>query len=227
MHTRHKTVSTRPGIRKAGLAAVSALAATALIATACSSSNDTASHGDHSMMTSTSATSSSVTQAHNQADVMFNQMMIPHHEQAVEMADLVPSRTDNAELIALATQIRNAQQPEIDQMTTRLRGWGVEVADSSDDDSDGQMDHGSMGHGSSSMMGGMMSDAEMDALEAARGEQFDTLWLKGMIAHHEGAVTMADEELANGVDPQSRELATQIKTSQQAEIDQMKKMLGQ
>nr|WP_281276009.1 DUF305 domain-containing protein [Gordonia oryzae] len=142
--------------------------------------------------------------------------MIPHHEQAVEMADLVPSRTDNAQLRTLATQIRNAQQPEIDQMTARLKSWGVAVDD----------EGGSGGHSMNGDMGAMMSDAQMTSLENARGAQFDMLWLQGMIAHHHGAITMADVELAGGINPESRSLATQIKSTQQAEIDRMNAMLG-
>ncbi len=212
---------------RALVAAAGAVAAAALVA-GCSSDDTAASgdgHTDHTHtttvpMSSTAASAgSTATQgAHNEADVMFNQMMIPHHEQAVEMADLVPSRTQNAQLRALATQIRDAQQPEIDQMTARLKSWGVDV-DSGDDHSG----HGDMGHS----MDGMMTPAQMTALEQASGAEFDKLWLTGMIAHHEGAVSMAEPELADGVNPESRAMATQIKTSQQAEIDQMKTMLGQ
>nr|KOY49982.1 hypothetical protein ISGA_06895 [Gordonia sp. NB41Y] len=157
---------------------------------------------------------------------MFNQMMIPHHEQAVAMADLVPTRTDNAELRTLATQIRSAQQPEIDQMNARLASWGVGsgMGSGSGGSGTGDMGHENMGHGT---MNGMMTPAQMTALEQASGAEFDKLWLTGMIAHHEGAVSMAETELADGVNPESRAMATQIKTSQQAEIDQMKTMLGQ
>lgn len=208
-------------IRRAASAAT-ALAAAALIVAGCSSSESSSptGHSGHG----TTATSSPHNAAHNQADVMFNQMMIPHHEQAIEMAELVPSRTDNPAILALATQIKNAQQPEIDQMTARLTSWGIAVDDDADDHMGG-MHHGSM-TGSSSTMDGMMGDAQMDALENARGQAFDTLWLQGMITHHQGAITMADQELAGGVNPESRTLATQIKTSQQVEIDQMNALLG-
>ncbi len=196
--------------------AATALAAATLIVAGCSSSESSSPTGHESSGHGTTATSSSQNAAHNQADVRFNQMMIPHHEQAVEMADLVPSRTDNVQLRTLATQIRNAQQPEIDQMTARLKSWGVAV-----DDEGG---HG--GHSMSGDMDGMMSDAQITSLENARGAQFDTLWLQGMIVHHQGAITMADAELAGGGDPESRSLAMQIKNTQQAEIDRMNVMLG-
>ncbi|OBA34374.1 hypothetical protein A5766_11165 [Gordonia sp. 852002-51296_SCH5728562-b] len=160
-------------------------------------------------------------------------MMIPHHQQAIAMADLVPSRTENTAVRELATQIKNAQQPEIDQMTQRLASWGVSTApDSQGTENQGSMDHGTMDHGSMDMGNGgggmgMMSAQEMTAMENARGQEFDTLWLKGMIAHHQGAIDMAKTELANGIDPASRALAEQITTSQQAEIDRMRSMLGQ
>ncbi|MGC5248748.1 DUF305 domain-containing protein [Gordonia sp. DT219] len=212
--------------------AAAALATAALIASACSSTDPGpestgAGHSGHgSSVTSAPVPSAPVTSApgmsaHNAADVMFTQMMIPHHEQAVAMADLVPTRTQNAQLRALATQIKNAQQPEIDQMTARLKSWGVAV------DGTGHgghsMDDGQM---SSGEMGGMMPQTQMEAMEKATGAQFDTLWLQGMIAHHQGAIAMADDELKNGINPESRALATRIKTSQQAEIDQMNAMLG-
>ncbi|MGV9670452.1 MULTISPECIES: DUF305 domain-containing protein [unclassified Gordonia (in: high G+C Gram-positive bacteria)] len=216
-------------INRTRLTGAALAACAALIVAGCSSSDETATHpsgahAGHMSGAMDSVTSSPGASAHNQTDIMFNQMMIPHHEQAIEMAELVPSRTDNPAILALATQIKNAQQPEIDQMTARLRSWGIAVDDDADDDMGG-MHHGSM-TGSSSAMGGMMSDAQMDALEDARGQAFDTLWLQGMITHHQGAITMADQELAGGVNPESRELATQIKTSQQAEIDQMNALLG-
>ena len=173
------------------------------------------------------AGSSAEAAAHNAADVSFNQMMIPHHQQAVAMADLVPSRTDNVAVRELAGQIKNAQQPEIDQMTQRLESWGV---------SPGAQEHGSQQHGSMASgstahgtmgMSGMMSDQDMTAIENARGAEFDRLWLQGMISHHQGAIDMADTELADGVDPGSRALAEQIKKTQQTEIDRMRSMLGQ
>ena len=163
---------------------------------------------------------------HNDADVEFTTEMIPHHRQAVMMADLVEGRTQNRELITLADTIEDAQDDEIDQMTARLKSWGVPVAGHMDDDGhmdDGDMGHGNMGHGD---MQGMMSAEQMAALRQASGGEFDRLWLEGMIRHHEGAIAMADEVLAKGTDPATRALATQVTTTQQAEIDQMRAMLG-
>ena len=183
---------------------------------------------DASRNASSSQSASAESTTHNAADVTFNQMMIPHHQQAIAMADLVPSRTDNTAVRELATQIKNAQQPEINQMTERLRSWGVSTTPESQSAQDhGSMDHGSMDMGDGAGGMGMMSEQEMTAMENARGQEFDTLWLKGMIAHHQGAIDMAKTELADGIDPASRALAEQITTSQQAEIDRMRSMLGQ
>ncbi|MFW0783120.1 DUF305 domain-containing protein [Gordonia sp. CPCC 206044] len=166
----------------------------------------------HSQMAEPSKTAS-----HNDADVMFNQMMIPHHQQAIEMADLIDGRTTNPAVVDLAARIKAAQQPEIDEMTARLAAWNVDTSGGQDDSGS---DHG--GHD----MSGMMSADEMAALTAAQGAEFDRLWLTGMIAHHQGAVTMADAELADGIDPASTDLATRVKQTQQAEIDEMNRLLG-
>ena len=186
---------------------------------------------DASRNASSSQSASAESATHNAADVTFNQMMIPHHQQAIAMADLVPSRTENTAVRELATQIKNAQQPEIDQMTQRLESWGVSPDVNAGAQEHGSQQHGSMASGSTAHgtmgMSGMMSDQDMTAIENARGAEFDRLWLQGMISHHQGAIDMADTELADGVDPGSRALAEQIKKTQQTEIDRMRSMLGQ
>ena len=215
----------------AGIAAVVGIAGCSTSDSGSDSASSTNTEASRNATSSQSASADST--KHNAADVTFNQMMIPHHQQAIAMADLVPSRTENTAVRELATQIKNAQQPEIDQMTQRLASWGVSTApDSQGTENQGSMDHGTMDHGSMDMGNGgggmgMMSAQEMTAMENARGQEFDTLWLKGMIAHHQGAIDMAKTELANGIDPASRALAEQITTSQQAEIDRMRSMLGQ
>lgn len=163
--------------------------------------------------TQTPAASASAgsTNAANGSDVMFAQMMIPHHEQAVVMSDAMLAKSGIAsEVTALATQIKNAQQPEIDQMRGWLKAWRASE----------QGDH----HGHTGM-DGMLTDQELDALKSAQGAQAEKLFLTGMIKHHEGAVAMAEEVQANGTDPGVRMLADAIITGQQAEIDQMRKLL--
>ncbi|HMR22298.1 MAG TPA: DUF305 domain-containing protein [Micropruina sp.] len=142
---------------------------------------------------------------------MFAQMMIPHHEQAVVMSDAMLAKPGiSAEVTTLATQIKNAQQPEIDQMRGWLKAWGA-------------AEHGD--HHGHTGMDGMLTEQELAALKDAQGAQAEKLFLTGMIRHHEGAVAMAKEVQANGADPDVRELADAIITSQQAEIDQMKRLL--
>ena len=102
-------------------------------------------------------------------DIMFAQMMIPHHQQAVDMSTLAETRTTNPEVLALAKQIKDAQAPEIEQMTAWIDAAGAGM----------EMSH-DMG------MGGMLSDEQMTALDNAQGAEFDKLYLEGMIAHHEG-----------------------------------------
>ena len=146
----------------------------------------------------------------NMSDVMFVQMMIPHHEQAVEMAELAPAAGASPEVRELAATIAAAQGPEIEQMEAMLDRWDV-----------GQMmDHS--GH----QMAGMVSDADMDRLRAASGAAFDRLFLELMIAHHEGAIDMAQDPLENGEDPELRRLLEAIVTAQTAEIAPMQQMLA-
>ena len=140
-------------------------------------------------------------------DIMFAQMMIPHHQQAVDMSTLAETRTTNPEVLALAKQIKDAQAPEIKQMTA----W-IESSGSSTD----------MGHDMG--MGGMLTDEQMTALENAQGAAFDKLYLEGMIGHHEGALQMATM-IENSSNSEAKELAANIIKSQSAEIEKMKQML--
>ena len=142
------------------------------------------------------------------SDIMFAQMMIPHHQQAVDMSTLAETHTTNPELLALAKQIKDAQAPEIEQMT----GW-INNANASMD----------MGHDMG--MGGMLSDSDMAALAAANGPAFDKLYLEGMIGHHEGALHMA-QMVIDSNNAEAKTLGENIVKSQTAEIAQMKKMLA-
>lgn len=171
-------------------------------------------HNAHETGAAASPTASSTVGARaNAADEMFAVMMIPHHEQAVEMADLVPTRTTNTDLLALAAEIKDAQQPEITQMQGWLKGWGTDVAAMGD-------------HASHGGMAGMQSDEAVAELAALEDDSFDRRWMEMMIDHHEGAVTMAKDVIAKGSDPAVRALAEQVITAQQAEIAQMTGMLG-
>lgn len=149
----------------------------------------------------------------NDDDVMFAQMMIPHHEQAVELADLAldPARGAGADVLRLAAQIKAAQAPELEEIKSLLASWGESEA----------MGH-NMGRAGKS---GMLSDREVTRLGELTGADFDKAWLDGMIGHHEGAIRMAEDVVDRGVDADLRALASAIIDAQQAEVDEMKALL--
>ncbi|EGD42859.1 DUF305 domain-containing protein [Nocardioides sp. NPDC057772] len=155
---------------------------------------------------------------HNDADVTFAQQMIPHHQQAIEMAELAETRAESQEVKDLAADIEAAQGPEIETMTGWLESWGEDVPD------EGMpgMDHGDM---SSEEMTGMMSEEDMTALENASGAEFDQMFLTMMIEHHEGAVEMAQTEQADGEFPDATAMAEDIATAQTEEIQTMQALL--
>lgn len=211
-------ITLRTGLR-GSLAVAAALAVTGL--TGCSSNDPSTMPGmDHGSSGSPSAAGSPATSStpaagqHNDADVMFAQGMIPHHQQAVAMSDMILAKDGiDAKVTDLATQIKAAQAPEIAQMSGWLAGWGENPSPSMG------MDH--------DMGGGMMSQADMDALDQATGEDAARMFLTGMIAHHKGAITMAQNEVANGQNPEAIALAQKIITDQQAEITTMNQLLQQ
>ncbi|MBT2440528.1 DUF305 domain-containing protein [Streptomyces sp. ISL-36] len=194
-------------------AAVVAAGAAAVVLAACASDDGSAGHNGHS--TSSPAASASASQGqHNAADVAFAKGMIPHHRQAIEMADLAPSRAESAEVKKLAEGIKKAQDPEIKTLSGWLTSWGEQVP------AEGAMDHSAHG------MAGMMSAQEMEKLKSASGKAFDTAFMELMIKHHEGAVEMAKTEQAQGAFPEAKTMAQAIITSQSVEIAQMNKLLG-
>lgn len=148
----------------------------------------------------------------NEADVMFAQMMIPHHEQAIEMSDLILAKEGvDAEVVELAEEIKAAQGPEIEQMESWLEEWDMPGMP------DGDMDD--MG------MEGLLSDDEMDELEAADAADGTTLFLEGMIEHHEGAVEMAEEHQEQGESEEALDLSAAVIETQTAEIERMRELL--
>lgn len=171
-------------------------------------------HGSASAPASTAPSATPAADPRNDADVMFAAMMIPHHQQAIEMADLVLAKDGiNTEVTDLASQIKAAQGPEITQMSGWLTGWGMSSSSSM------PMDH--------DMGGGMMSQADMDDLENATGDEAARLFLAGMIEHHNGAITMAQQEVTNGQNPDAKGLAQDIIDAQKAEIVTMNRLLDQ
>jgi len=189
------------------IVAVAAALATAVVVSSCSKTEDRTAHA------TSSTTSSATVAAHNADDIMFAQMMIPHHQQAIDLATMASIHTTNQAVRTLAAKIADEQQPEIDAMKALLLQWEVDPA---------MGDHS--GHGAT--MQGMVDDATMTKLKSLNGPEFDTLWLQAMIGHHQGAIEMAKTEIAKGRSADLTTMAKSIVTAQQAEIDQMKQMLG-
>ncbi len=163
---------------------------------------------------------------YSQRDLMFAQMMIPHHQQAVDMSTLAEKQTTNAELLALAKQIKDAQAKEIEQM----QGWLEASGDTGGDmNMQGDMGHdgGMMDNGMmDDMMGGMLTDEEFDRLAGMSGAEFDRYFLESMIVHHEGALQMV-RMITNSSNAEAKALGESIVESQTAEIEQMKQMLAE
>ncbi|MCB5907370.1 DUF305 domain-containing protein [Streptomyces pinistramenti] len=202
--------------------AVAAAATAAVLLAACGSNDKAAPSGDGkgSMASTPSAAAAASHGTHNAQDVAFAQGMIPHHRQAVAMAELAPSRTKSAQLKELAAKIEKAQGPEISTMSGWLKGWGESVPSGEMPEMKG-MDHSGGG------MPGMMSDGDMKKLDKLSGAAFDTAFLKMMVGHHQGALDMAKTELSKGAYGPAKDLAKSINASQSAEIAQMKKSLGE
>jgi uncharacterized protein (DUF305 family) len=192
------------------VAALAALAV-ALVLSSCSNSTSD-SHADHSQ--TDQPVISGQPAGYNADDVAFATNMIPHHQQAVDLSALVPDRSTNAELKQLADQISAAQQPEINVMKVLLVQWNENP----------DTNTGHSGHGGA--MQGMVDEATMTKLQSLNGAEFDKLWLESMISHHQGAIEMAKAEVANGDNVDAKSLAKNIVATQEAEIGQMKQMLG-
>lgn len=145
-----------------------------------------------------------------QADIMFAQMMIPHHEQALEMSGIVLVKEGlDPEIAALAEDIAAAQGPEIEQLERWLDEWGAPREMSGD-----------------MQMEGMLSDEQLDELEAADAASGSRLFLEQMIEHHEGAIGMAEEHLENGEHEGALSLSESIIETQTAEIERMRELLA-
>lgn len=143
---------------------------------------------------------------HNDDDVGFLQNMLRHQQQGLELSMMVSAHSTDPALIAFATQVANETNPRIQGFRAQLLQWDVAPAASTPD--------------------GMVDAATMDRLKALSGKAFDTLWLQSMLAHHRGAITMAQYENAHGASADVISMATALVTTQQTEIDQMNAMVG-
>lgn len=153
---------------------------------------------------------------HNSTDVEFAEGMIPHHQQALALAALVPGRSTNPDVIKIAAGIAAQQEPEVTAMRAMMIQWQVDPPATSH-------------HGGSTESGnqqGMVDDATMAKLKTLKGTQFDTLWLQSMISHHQGAIAMAKVEIAHGQSQDMKVMANNIVITQESEIGDLKQLLG-
>lgn len=139
----------------------------------------------------------------NRADIMFLRMMIPHHEQAIEMAEMAPERTANEKILALSENISTAQRRENQQMAEWLREVGLRSPEQI------------------RRMAGMATTQEMEELKQSQGQEFDKQFAELMIEHHKGGIHMANMEVQNGKSEKVKELAQKMIETQQKEIERM------
>ena len=215
---------------------LAAVAATAVVVSACSNTATETAAPSNAPEASSAPGAANTDATHNDADVMFAQAMIPHHQQAIEMSDMVLSKQGiDREIVSLANQIKDAQGPEIEQMQGWLRDWRAASTPSPSTSMPGH-DMGDMpsrgdmpGMGHMPGMGGgghgMMSEADMADLQNAQGADAGRVFLTQMIEHHEGAITMAQNEIDNGASPAAIDMARNIVSSQQQEIATMQEIL--
>lgn len=160
---------------------------------------------------------------HSPADVQFMQHMIIHHAQAVEMTALIDSHTQNNELRALGSRISRSQSDEIDFMKRWLTSRDEPVSPPM------QHMHGMDMSSHEMLMPGMLTAKQMDALKKAKGQEFDHLFLTGMIQHHNGALLMVKDlfdTAGSGQDAEVFNFVTDVDSGQRAEIKIMQNMLG-
>ncbi|GAA3166213.1 DUF305 domain-containing protein [Blastococcus jejuensis] len=205
---------TRTTARFTGLAG--ALVAGTLLLAGCADDGSDTTHNGPMMGSSNSSDSSSgdAEGSFDDTDVAFARDMIPHHQQAIQMARLADGQAEDPRVLDLAGRIEAAQQPEIDTLSGWLQDWDADTGHMDDD-----------GMGGMGGMGGMMSEQDMHALMNATGAEFDRLFLEQMITHHKGAVQMAEAEIADGQNPDAIALAESIRDSQTAEIAEMEQLL--
>jgi uncharacterized protein (DUF305 family) len=205
---------------------------TAVLLSACTSPAPDE-HANHQQGSESSQSSPAAQPAgFNDQDVDFATNMIPHHQQAVEMAAMVPDRSTNPAVLKLAADISAAQGPEIETLKVFLVQWkqgsdtpqDTPEPSATPDDPNAHQGHGGMDP--SMNMQGMVDAAAIANLASLKGPEFDKSWMQAMIGHHEGAIEMANAEIAGGANVDAKNLAQQIVTAQQGEITQMKQMLG-
>ncbi|BBY33843.1 hypothetical protein MMIN_19040 [Mycolicibacter minnesotensis] len=145
------------------------------------------------------------------ADVTFLEDMVIHHQQALELAALVPTQSSDPALVAFADQSAAQQRTELQGCQAQLLQWELPLSHAGQDPGD---------------IPGMVDKAILDRLRGLRGDAFDTLWLQTMIAHHRAAIAMAQNEIEHGESPEAISIAQTLVPLQQSEISQMNRLLG-
>jgi uncharacterized protein (DUF305 family) len=148
----------------------------------------------------------------NETDVMFLQMMVPHHHQGIAIVQIGSSRSSRSEVAMLAAAIESTQAAEADTMAAWLRGWGQPAAA----DPAAHAAHGGMPG---------TSEAEITALREAGRDAFEGAFLNTLIAHQDDAVQLARMQTSGGINPRVRDLAQRIDRSRTAQISQMLALL--
>lgn len=161
----------------------------------------------------TTSSSPGAMSAASPGDVTFLENMVVHHQQALELTVMVRGQSTDPQLVMLADQIGAQQRTQLQGCQAQLLQW--EVPGGRADGPQDKLD-----------IPGMADQATMDKLRGLRGPEFDTLWLQTMIAHHRGAITMARNEIEQGQSPEAISIARSLAPLQQAEIDQMNRLLG-
>ncbi|MGW3007431.1 DUF305 domain-containing protein [Streptomyces sp. NPDC001219] len=228
--------SIRPIARRLALGAVTAVSAVALAACG-GNGSESRSDGRSPSEAGSSAGASAPAGPHNAADVAFAKGMIPHHRQAVEMAELAATRASSSQVKELAAKIKKAQDPEITTLSGWLRAWGEQVpaempgmdhsGPSHPSDRSEHSSHSGMPGMEHSAMPGMMGAEEMAALKEKSGKGFDRSFMEMMVGHHRGAVKMAGVEKKKGAYGPAKALADAVIKAQEAEIARMNRLLGE
>ena len=161
----------------------------------------------------TACSSKEEAKKHNEADLAFVQGMLPHHEQSIHMAELADKQANSPNVRTLASTIKTKQEEEIKTMEKLLHEWGAKRGD----------EHG--GHGGGHGQDHLLPEHQIKELEEARGVEFDKTFLRAMIEHHKGAITMAEEAEHKGDNKEVKKLAAEIKRGQEHEIEEMEKEL--
>ena len=164
------------------------------------------------VLVATACSSKEELKKHNEEDVTFVQEMIPHHEQAIHLTELADKHANSPDVTKIASRIKTKQEEELKTMEKLLHEWGKKKEEG--------------GHGGHTPAhSGLLSEEKLKELEEAEGVQFDKLFLRSMIEHHEGAIKLAEEAEHKAENKEVKKLTAEIKRGQEHEIEEMEREL--